>query len=259
MDKAQENLTAKYGNYHSFSLGAYLETLIQEVERLSQITLSNEELESIDAAVLRGLLKDDSSYKASLIHFADTNWKGGAEGHRIDLHFCFYLNPRTKNWTAVLAPDSGESSSRIRMFPLHTIVATQLLPGLAQTIGTRHLLQLKEQTYNLFISREEAFATAWRTFTNKLVSLSFQEKKDLFDHYDTLVQTPHERLTEAQSALQKCLIAQEDYERTLRESLIPIDPDISEIRSTMFGAQRDSSRYLHAPAAIKEYLREIAT
>lgn len=257
METALHNQSSKYDDYHLRSFEAYLGTLLTEVEKISHITFTQDDMASIDAVVLRGLLKDAPSYKASLIHFADTNWMGGALGHSVNLHFCFYFNPRTKQWAIVQAPDSDESSIRIHIVPIHKMYVEKVLPGIPQTIGTKHLLRIKEHAQHQLVVHKDAFFAAWTTFADKLLALSPYEKKALLVHFDTLLQTPRERLTEAEEALQNCLIAQAAYERTLQENITVTDPDVSEIRTTLLGSQRDAIRYLHEPEAIKKYIHSI--
>lgn len=250
-----QTIEHKYGNYRARSLSAYLETLVTEVEKLAHIPLSETERATLDATILRGFLKDDPSYKTSLIHFAKTNWKVSTEDQAIDLHFCFYLIPRTKQWTIVEAPASGESSPLIRLFPIRTIFAQNVIPWLFQEIGTQYLLFLGNRAHHQLLQQEQAFVNSFGEFEKSVASLPPEARRSLFARYDTLQTASLQKLNPSEASLKKCLIAQSEYNRIERDTIARLHPSISFLRAITLRTRQDVVRFLRDEEGFKEFVR----
>jgi hypothetical protein len=251
IDTVKQNLVLKYGSGEHRFYGAYLETLIEEVQLVSGITFSREELIRIDMASLKGLLKDSPSYKASLIHFADTNWKGNTPP--VDLHFCFYLIPRTKQWVIVAAPDESDTSIRILTYPIRKISIQQQMTDISSAVGEKHAFLLEKKGRESLLEQQEKFTVAWNRFIQKVSVLSDHEKKELMNHYDTL--EIGEPLNEAEEALQQCFKAQSEYQRIVGEQFSHLDPHSTQWRVLTFGGQREVLRYCTDPVALKNQVQ----
>jgi hypothetical protein len=249
--EAASALLQKHGPHNLLSLSGHVEAFIDEVENHSKYAFSAVERSRIDIAVLRGLLSDSPSYKASLIHFADTNWASETDGHPVNLDFCFYLNPRTKKWITVAAPATGESYSKIQEYPIHKMLTHRPMSGLITEAGTKHVLLLGKEREDRLHQIEELFILNWHEFTKSAAALSSAEKVKLRERFDALEWIKILDLNPAEKALQQCLIQQQEYERISKDFALEVEPDIAQIRQTTVGEHRDAMLYLQDPQAFR--------